>query len=89
MHLAITGAQFTPVVKSSIDDRSMKVGGSHDRWIRFAIGHHQWITTPEDTPFFDREWDDYPHVIMTSDGEWNPMVLDNIIFTKPSRYAAI
>jgi hypothetical protein len=38
--------------KNSIDDRSMKVGGSHDRWIRFAMGHHQWITTPEDTPFF-------------------------------------
>jgi hypothetical protein len=28
-------------------------------------------------------------MIMTSDGEWNPMVLDNIISTEPSWYAAI
>jgi hypothetical protein len=40
-------------------------------------------------PFSDREWDDYPHVVMTSDGDWNPTVLDNIISNKPNGYAEI
>jgi hypothetical protein len=27
-------------------------------------------------PYTDHEWDTYPHVIMTSDGDWDPSILD-------------
>jgi hypothetical protein len=40
-------------------------------------------------PFSEREWQDLPHVVMTSDVEWDPSVLDNIISTKPNWYASI
>ena len=30
-------------------------------------------------PFTDKEWDTLPHVQLTSDGEWDPRVLDHSI----------
>jgi hypothetical protein len=79
--------------RNCIDDRSMKVGGTQ------SITTIDGYVLPLDIinglphmmarPFSDREWDDYPHVVMTSDGDWNPTVLDNIISNKPNWYAEI
>ena len=66
--------------KNKVDDRSVKVGGS------------QHITTLEDyktpisirdglpcTPLCtctDEEWENLPHVILASDVDWDPTMLD-------------
>ena len=30
-------------------------------------------------PYTDDEWENFPHLILTNDGEWNPSILDNDI----------
>jgi hypothetical protein len=45
--------------------------------------------TPEVPQALGGEWQDLPHVVMTSDVEWDPSVLDDIISTKPNWYASI
>ena len=76
-----------------VDDRSSKVGGT------------QTITTPEGyvipldiksglpymslRPYTDDEWDTLPHVIMSSDLDWDPSVLDSNIIDDEQWYDAV
>jgi hypothetical protein len=40
-------------------------------------------------PYNDHEWDTLPHVILTSDTEWNPSVLDNDLDDDENWYDAL
>ncbi len=40
-------------------------------------------------PYTDEEYDSLPHIVMTSDVEWDPSVLDNVISDKEDWYANI
>ena len=70
---------------NEVNDKSTKIGGG--QYIKTNDGY----TFPLDIcdglpylsmrPFTDQEWKDLPHVIMTSDTDWNPNILDNTIST--------
>ena len=78
---------------NKVDDRSIKVGGT------------QHITTPDGyiipinircglpriklRPYTDDEWEELPHIIMTSAVEWDPSVLDHDIEDDERWYDAI
>ena len=69
--------------KIQVDDKSLRHGGT------------QTITTPDNyihpldfinglayikmRPYTDEEWDRLPHVMWTSDENWDPSIIDNII----------
>ena len=69
--------------KHLVEDRSQKVGG------RQCIRLHDGYIIPIDiicglpyikmSPNTDDEWNELPHVILTSGDSWDPKVLDNII----------
>jgi hypothetical protein len=79
--------------RNKIDDRSTKVGGTQS--ITTIDGYDlpldvvNGLPHLKSRPFSEREWKEYPHVVMTSDNEWNPKVLDNIISTKPNWYSSV
>ena len=66
-----------------VDDKSTKVGGSQ------CITVHGNVKIPLDLvdglprmhirPYTNKEWDTLPHLILTSDSDWNPRALDHII----------
>ena len=67
--------------KNDVNDKSIKV-----------LGRTQCITTPDNhtpplnikselpymniRPYIDDEWDTIPNVILTTDDEWDPTILD-------------
>ena len=69
-----------------VNDQSIKAGGG--QYIKTNDGY----TFPLDItdslaylqlrPFSDKEWEELPHVVMTSDKEWDPGILDNHISSK-------
>jgi hypothetical protein len=79
--------------RNKIDDRSIKVGGTQsittiDGYV-LPLDVVNGLPHLKSRPFSDREWKEYPHVVMTSDNEWNPKVLENIISTKPNSYSSV
>jgi hypothetical protein len=80
--------------KNDVNDRSMKVtdglqriktleGYVHPLNIRNGLAHAIM------RPFMDEEWETLPHVIWTSDEEWDPTVLDHEIADDEAWYDAV
>jgi hypothetical protein len=67
--------------KQDVDDKSRKVSGKQR--IKTLDGYFIPINIQSGLPYVtmrpyaDSEWDSLPHVILTSDAEWNPSILDN------------
>ena len=69
---------------NSVNEKSMKVPGrkqSITTQYGFCIPLNIKSGLPYMTlrPYTDDEWDNLPHVILTSDLDWDPTILDNII----------
>ena len=79
--------------KNEVYDRSMRVGG------RQCICTNEGYVIPLDIinglpymkmePNNDKEWDELPHVILTSGDEWNPAVLDHVLTDQDGWYNTI
>ena len=68
---------------NEVNDRSTKVGGgqyikTNDGYM-FPLDICDGLPYLQMRPFTDKEWQELPHVIMTSDEDWNPNNLDNTI----------
>ena len=66
--------------KNQVDDRSMKAGGrqcirTNDGYI-IPINIIRGLPYIQQRPNTDKEFEDLPHVIMTSSEEWDPKVMD-------------
>jgi hypothetical protein len=73
---------------NKIDDRSMKLGGTSsintiDGYV-LPLDIINGLPHVKSRPFSEREWEEYPNLVMTSDVGWNPSILDNVISTKPN-----
>jgi hypothetical protein len=70
--------------KNDVDDKSIKVPGGLQR-IQTNDGYAIPINVKEGLPYVqirpytDKEWDTLPHVILTSDEDWDPTVLDHTL----------
>lgn len=79
--------------KNQVDDRSMRVGGR--QCIRTLEGYLIPIDIINGLPYMkmtpntDKEFQELPHVFLTSADEWNPRVLDNIISDQPDWYSTL
>jgi uncharacterized protein (DUF2147 family) len=66
--------------KNDVHDKSSKIGGL--QLIKTLDGHilpmsiRNGLVCIDMHPFSDREWEELPHVILTSDEDWDPKVLD-------------
>ena len=78
-HSVISPAQLE-AFDINVDDRSRKSGGTQS--IITPEGYGIPITITQGLayiplrPFKDEEWDALPHIIMTSDEDWNPSIND-------------
>ena len=69
---------------NDVNDKSMKVPGGLQR-ITTEDGFCIPLNIKAGLPYrsmrlyIDNEWDDLPHIILTSDTDWNPSILDNTI----------
>jgi len=78
--------------KNKVDDRSCKVGGTqcittNDGYV-FPMDIRDGLPYLTLRPFTDEEWETLPHVVMTSDEDWDPSVLDNKITDDEEWYNA-
>ena len=70
--------------KNDVNDRSIKVEGGLQRMLTLdgyvhpinIVNGLPYITM---RPYTDDEWDSLPHVIWTSDNDWDPCVLDHTV----------
>ena len=78
-----TSIHYSPQIefyKNHVDDRAIKVGGR--KLIQtnngYVIPLNMKIALPRMSlrPYSDKEQDNLPHVILTSEAEWYPSVLD-------------
>lgn len=65
---------------NAVDDRSMTVGGKQciqtvDGYVHL-LSFHMGLPYVKMRPYTDDEWDTLPHVVWTSDTDWDPSVLD-------------
>ena len=80
--------------KNDVNDKSVKVPGGLQR-IRTNDGHvfplniRDGLPYLRMRPFTDREFDELPHVILTSDRDWDPSVLDHCFDDDDAWYDAI
>ena len=80
--------------KNDVNDKSLHVPGGLQR-ITTNDGYVHPLTIRNGLPyvsirpFTDHEWDTLPHVVWTSDVEWDPSVLDCTIDDEPTWYDAI
>ena len=69
--------------KNEVNDKSVKVGGlQHIQTIDgyvIPINIKSGLPYISMRPFTDNEWDTLPHVILTSDIDWDPSVLDHSV----------
>ena len=79
--------------KNTVDDKSMRVGGrqcikTNDGYILplDIIGGLPYLKM---SPNSDKEYEELPHVVLTSSEDWDPTVLDNIITDKDDWYNTI
>ena len=66
--------------KNDVNDKSIKVGGqqrilTNDGYV-IPINIRNGLPYMLLRPYTNKEWDDLPHIILTSDVEWDPTVLD-------------
>ncbi len=76
--------------KNFVDDKSAVVGGHQsittlDGYV-IPLNFQQGLARLPLRPYTDAEWDTLPHVFMTSDIDWDPSVLDNIIDDEDVRW---
>ncbi len=76
--------------KNKVDDRSMKVGGrqcitTQDGYI-IPLDIINGLPYMKMVPNTDKEWNDLPHVILTSSEEWDPTFIDNILTDQDDWY---
>ena len=69
---------------NDVNDKSMKVPGGLQRITTeegFCIPLNIKAGLPYMSmrPYTDDEWDDLPHLVLTSDIDWDPSILDNTI----------
>jgi hypothetical protein len=79
--------------KNMVDDRSMKCGG------RQCITTNDGFVLPLDiinglphlrmVPNIDKEFEELPHVVLTSSAEWDPTVIDHMLSTEDNWYNTI
>jgi len=79
--------------KNVVDDRSMKCGG------RQCITTNDGFVLPLDiinglphlrmAPNTDKEFEELPHVVLTSSAEWDPTVIDHVLSTEDNWYNTI
>lgn len=66
--------------KQTMHDRSKKIGGMQciemlDGYI-IPLNIRQGLPYMSIRPYTDSEWETLPHVILTTDVEWDPAILD-------------
>ena len=69
---------------NDVNDKSMKVPSGRQRITNkhgFCIPLNIKAGLPYMSmrPYIDNEWDDLSHIVLTSDTDWNPSILDNTI----------
>ena len=68
---------------NEVNDRSTKVGGGQciktNDGYSFPLDICDGLPYLPMRPFTDEEWKNLPHVVMTSDTDWNPNILDSTI----------
>ena len=62
--------------KNKVDDRSIHVQGEQSIRNIMPLSFHQGLPYLEIRPFSDVEYQNLPHVIMTSDAVWDPSIMD-------------
>jgi hypothetical protein len=67
----------------NIDEKSRRIGGTQSVNTQDDYTIHlniiEGIPYMKMRPYTDHEWDELPHVILTSNEPWNPSVLDDVI----------
>jgi hypothetical protein len=58
-------------------------------WRHSSLEHSRWFSLSFHTPYTDHEFDNLPHVILTSGLDWDPSVLDQGFFTKDEKWGDI
>ena len=82
-------AQFE-YYKNQVNDRSMKVGGT--QCIKTNDGYIIPLDIINGLPYMkmhpntDKEWDELPHILLTSSEEWDPRVVDHMLTDKEDWY---
>jgi hypothetical protein len=76
-----------------VNDRCIKLGGKNhiktiDGYI-FPLDFCDGLPYLPLRPYTDDEWDNLPHVLMTSDQDWDPTTFDNTISNNDKWYDAI
>ena len=66
---------------NKVNDRALRIDNDGQRIItndgfEFPLHVRQGLPYLDMRPYTDIEWDTYPHVIMTSDVDWDPSILD-------------
>ena len=72
--------------KNDVNDKSLKIGGlqliaTNDRYVH-TLDINNGFPYCSMRPYTDDEWESLPHVIWTSDKDWDPSVLYNILSDK-------
>lgn len=73
--------------QNDVNDKSVKVSGGLQR-IRTLDGYVLPLNIRSGLPYLpmrpytDDEWDSLPHVILTSDADWDPSVLDHVFHSQ-------
>ena len=72
--------------KNDVNNKSLKVGGlqritTNDGYVH-PLDIKNGLPYCSIRPYTDDEWESLPHVVWTSDDEWDPSVLDNILSDK-------
>ena len=80
--------------KNNVNDKSLKVSGglqritTNDGYIH-PLNIQHGLPYVSIRPFTDEEWDTLPHVVWTSDMEWDPSVLDCDLEDQDQWYDAV
>ena len=80
--------------KNDVNDRSIKVQGGLQRILTLdgyaiPINIKDGLPCVTIRPYTDLEWDTLPHVVLTSDVDWDPTVLDHTLDDDEQWYDAI
>ncbi len=67
--------------KNDVNDKSIKVTGGLQRILTndgyvIPINIKYGLPYIKMRPYTDEEWETFPHVIFTSDADWDPTILD-------------
>ena len=93
VHRTIHSSGQIEYYKNTVDDKSLKVGGT--QCIRTIDGYVIPLDIINGLPHMkmypntDKQWEELPHVILTSGEPWDPRVLDSTISTEDDWYNTI